>query len=551
MQNMDHNPMDELFRSRLKDAEETPPMHLWEGINAASGSKKGGSWLIWVLAGGVLLAIVARLMVVEYYTGSTDTQHAEATTINAENGMPAATGPDASAANGSATAAVPSLANGGPSPSGLPATADAETNNTDTPATSGKPNPGANAESAPSSNSYNSTTGQNAPNKPFLNPGAPSVGNTTGGNGKGNGIGPGPEKGSTSTTAATSTAATTSGRNIKPEIDYGKANPQGSTSGGAAKVSRSGVTAGGTRSSDLAAQPSPAEQAQKRAAVSEMLEKGIPRGAGLLPESPLPAFRDTNATPQFPPHKATRSLKFTVGAYGTTALQSRMFGSTNADAFRQQTRIRPVAGAGALARLVIQPVGTISAGIEWSRFTEEQDFQSVQLTTTLQYDSVGVVYDSTGGYTVIYDTVAYTQYDTTAHMQSNSYTLISVPLMVGWQMEWRRFALGIEAGPVLHLVRKYSGNLYGTGTGQDPDATALDAYYTKWKLDLQASLRLEYALSNRWSVFGNFYGRFSPSKLGEDLPHRFVRAGFGVGITYTAGFHLKKISMPVQRFGVQ
>jgi hypothetical protein len=115
---------------------------------------------------------------------------------------------------------------------------------------------------------------------------------------------------------------------------------------------------------------------------------------------------------------------------------------------------------------------------------------------------------------------------------TNKYISVNMPLLFGWQKQYKKFMFGLEAGPVFRVHRLYKGafvfavsdvnsidelaflppltsnNAINENTGQNTNV-GLGDYYTRWKSDLHIGLNLGYQMNRNWSAAMTIFYRQS------------------------------------------
>jgi hypothetical protein len=180
-------------------------------------------------------------------------------------------------------------------------------------------------------------------------------------------------------------------------------------------------------------------------------------------------------------------------------------------------------------------------------FTDDQgDFTA----TYERYDSTGFYYDISG-FTIdpqnpgkpVFETYLKTVYDSVLHTTqinpNNSYTYISLPVMLGYKVfDYKRFSFSIMGGGAMSILMHRTEQI---ATFEEPDATFISMedhtpkrITTNWRITISAGLN--YQLSNKIGISFepnyNHYIRpvYEKSQSEQKNPYSF---GLRFGLTYT------------------
>lgn len=528
--------MDRVFRDGLGNAEEPTPMHLWDGVSAATRSSRTRIW--WIT--GSLLTIIA-ITAIYFWTGPL--------APNPENIQP-------TAASGNTESANATLAND-PSPNGdglssMAAVAndenDVRSENMGSKQATEEQESRAREENAPEDNNRANPTGSIAPGRQS------DPASFTPGNASTPPISPNPALRSYTDVQTSTTDAQSSGMNTSGTA--ASSNPDGSQSESLAQQSGTPKETGSASDTNEETPENPVNNSSAAGPLStEMNERSVSAAEGsatdpsmnkssilemsLARVSPLGRPEAINGLPtpvdSFPDYvQKHQKIFWSVGVSGGLYLPFRMIpGNEPSDFLKSGSSIRPGYMMGAHVRMEFRDFD-LTVGLESSRFTEDFSWSETTLQTVMQYDSIGVYYDSTqGSWVTIYDSIPVTTNVTEDFARTNTYTALSIPFQFGWNHSWHRFSLGVGVGGVLHIQRKYTGGILAQ---QGEEERSLDSYYRTWRADLQFGLRASYALNDRWRIFGASAIRMPVSLSTSDgapVPHRISGASLNVGLEYS------------------
>lgn len=258
--------------------------------------------------------------------------------------------------------------------------------------------------------------------------------------------------------------------------------------------------------------------------------------------------------------------KWRVGVYAMATDPyhgaSRGHNPQQIDALLSRTTTHTGTGLGAAVHYALQPQIYLSAGIETSSFKETHNWQDTTgYSGYFEQISYEETYPDPEGPPVIVmnvDTVFNEDIVYSNHKATNEYISVNVPLMLGWQKQFGKLTLGLEAGPVLRVQNSYRGffmfarsdvnsnanitttppitDTSGTEIGQSMDNTEvrLDEYYTRWRTDLHIGINLNYEFAPRISVSAGLFYRQSAVIIdrGNPLAHRMVQPGARLAVFY-------------------
>lgn len=133
------------------------------------------------------------------------------------------------------------------------------------------------------------------------------------------------------------------------------------------------------------------------------------------------------------------------------------------------------------------------------------DYESYDVIGTYN-DLQNITFDSTDqGVIPIYETKKVEVYDSIRHIKisktTNTYTYLQIPLLIGYQKDFKRFGMYVKAGPNLSLL--INRNIPGAQLPEDiriidMDARIANRVNTSWQLMMGAGIN--YHLSSKWEI---------------------------------------------------
>lgn len=526
--------MDRVFRDGLGNAEEPAPMHLWDGVSAATRSSRTRIW--WIT--GSLLAIIA-ITAIYLWTGPL--------APNPEDIQPTAD-------SGNTVSANPTLAND-PTPKGDGLSSmvvndenDVRSENMGSEQATDEQENRVQEENASEDNNRANASDNAAPERQS----DPTF--FTAGNASTPPADPNPAL--RSSTDVQTSATDTQSAVMNPGGTAASSNPDGSQSESMAQQNETPQETGAASDTNEETPENPVDNSSAAAPLStevnersvsaiersvtdpsmnksSVLEMSLARVSPLgRPEAISGLPTPVDSIPDYV--QKHKRVFWSAGVSGGLYLPFRMIsGNEPSDFLKNSSSIRPGYMMGAHARMEFRDFD-LTVGLESSRFTEDFSWSETTQQTVMQYDSIGVYFDSTqGSWVTIYDSVAVTTSVTEDFVRSNTYSALSIPFQFGWNHSWHRFSLGVGVGGVLHIQRKYTGSILAQ---QGDDERSLDSYYRTWRADLQFGLRASYALNDRWRIFGACAIRMPVSLSTSDgapVPHRISGATLNVGLEYS------------------
>lgn len=247
--------------------------------------------------------------------------------------------------------------------------------------------------------------------------------------------------------------------------------------------------------------------------------------------------------------------RFQIGVYYALSQPARKPSGTESKAalnsFSQRTDIGICSNLG--VALSFFPVKNISltAGVEQSSFDEDHNWLDSSLVSVPSYT---MHYDTTFSadtmevldIAAIPDTSAVEGWSTKEKVTHNRYTSVNIPVLLGYSHTWKRYSLGIEAGPIFRVVRKYTGSFVESShqysvsgfvpiapqTTQTSETTK--SIYSNWKTDIHIGLVSRYAFTEQFGISLGLQYRWmsAPAQLPKGITHRIVQPGISLSLNY-------------------
>lgn len=538
MHAMDNNPIDKLFRERLSDAAETPPAQVWQGVNQAV-TKKGKSGWIWYTLPVLFAAIIIGYFAVDFNTSNN--------IVISQTEKPAAKNIKSTAEN----THVKTTTN----------TQHSAENPAESHQTTGETNQEKNSEVNPVVNSDDDvqktaikqkpSSGNQSLSHSFSDTNAQTSTLQTGNTGylKQNSDGSSVQKSTNNKTNTLQQPNSTSNSKENQSLISGTENNSPDVN-----TENSSFDKKSTENSTISGQP--ATETQEKTGKTEnnatthreklyrkptnILENHYPV-IGCHPLENALTFNTLELDSSYFNEKKNRNLlqSLHIGVYGGSAVFSNLYSKSadtgRVDSYKNNLYLKPAVTTGLQLRYALKPSVTLSAGIEYSNRKAIQNYEKTLTSSYNTLDSIGFFQDSIGNVYVIYDTVTHYSTSKTPATEQQLVSMLSIPVLAGWQFTYNRFSLGIEAGILLYVMRKYQGNIYSTGISPEDEGVLMSSYYNQYRADAQVSLRTAYQLSPRWQIAGTLLGKISLSSTTGPLQHRISAFGLQAGIFYTMG----------------
>lgn len=249
-------------------------------------------------------------------------------------------------------------------------------------------------------------------------------------------------------------------------------------------------------------------------------------GAADSSEKPLPAI-ENSPTENLAEQKPELSRSFFVRADFGVGLTSKKLQSLHSDwdthtAMRSTTEKPMEHLEGQLLVGYRLPSGIYAAsGISFTQITERFHVDRTYTETEIQEDQVSeILVDVNGDTTFVHVTHHVTHHFHQEVSVYNKYTLIDLPVIVGYEWNRNRWYLGLEAGLEFNLSLRTNGRMLAP-TDEIVDLESSGMFRSNVSLSYLANLRVGYALSQRFEVFLTPGVRILPnSVLKQDVQHQ-------------------------------
>lgn len=137
------------------------------------------------------------------------------------------------------------------------------------------------------------------------------------------------------------------------------------------------------------------------------------------------------------------------------------------------------------------------------------------------------------------DSIKGTAYDTlktkSNHLIANRYSYFEIPLMAGYEIQHNKFSYTIKGGVAAGFFIKSAGRLPMYSSEDSYDLGKNNLPYIKPNFSLLLSIRLDYHLSNKFTIFGEPYIRKNINSIfqnGYKVSQTFQSTGVKFGIRY-------------------
>lgn len=185
----------------------------------------------------------------------------------------------------------------------------------------------------------------------------------------------------------------------------------------------------------------------------------------------------------------------------------------------------------------------IGLGFERSVIRELFEFVDPTAREVKVLISIDTLFNPNGTFVTNQDTTRIEVNGTMRNMINNRYVSIDFPFSLSYQIELRRWAIGINAGVNLNLLFNQKGRILGLNNKpawiNSDNSNELDAYRAKSGLKFDGSLSIIYHLTSNVDILAEPYFRFNGNSLTKEkynLDHYNNTIGIRTGIRYNFGF---------------
>ena len=189
---------------------------------------------------------------------------------------------------------------------------------------------------------------------------------------------------------------------------------------------------------------------------------------------------------------------------------------------------------GLLVRLKHESGFSLTSGINFTQITERFRFRNQVITVDSVWGAQALVNNIEGGLDTIYGEVPLEIISTYNKEYFNTYNLLEIPFILGYQKSFNRFNLGLETGVFLNLNMDTEGQIQ-QGVNEFLDVNQAGIYRSKVGLSYYMGLSAGYNLTDNFEFYAAPFARFFPKDFAQDgygLEQKYAIFGINIGARY-------------------
>lgn len=175
----------------------------------------------------------------------------------------------------------------------------------------------------------------------------------------------------------------------------------------------------------------------------------------------------------------------------------------------------------------------IKTGIEAGFLRERFSHTTRDTVTEILPDQLINIHISNGDTTLTFGNAPVTTISSKNWRVNNTFSTVGIPILFGYEKEFKKFSLGADAGVLYNIHRKFEGWLLG----QPNDPVDAKSFFTTTNdLNITGNMNLSFFLSERFRLFGLASFRQNIDNINQkdmnDIDQKNTTYGLGLGIEF-------------------
>jgi hypothetical protein len=175
----------------------------------------------------------------------------------------------------------------------------------------------------------------------------------------------------------------------------------------------------------------------------------------------------------------------------------------------------------------------IKTGVEAGFLREKFTYTTRDTVTEILPDQLINIHISNGDTILTYGNAPVTTISSKNWRVNNTFSTIGIPILVGYEKEYKKFSISGDAGVLYNIHRKFEGWLLG----QPNDPVDAQSFFTTTNdVDITCSFNLSYYLNERFRLFGLASLRQNLNNINQidinDINQKNTTYGLGLGIEF-------------------
>jgi len=177
--------------------------------------------------------------------------------------------------------------------------------------------------------------------------------------------------------------------------------------------------------------------------------------------------------------------------------------------------------------------GIIKTGVDFTSINDKFEITLKNVLSTQVIITIDTIKNTDGTYTILRDTTIKELYGEEKIKKFNSYRLIGIPLILGYELKYKKHSFGLSAGLIFNLYFNQSGCIMNENSKIIELSEMKDKIFAdRIGATFYSSLTYSYAFSNYFSIFGEpriTYNLFPINKSDYSINQKYLTYGVSLG----------------------
>lgn len=175
----------------------------------------------------------------------------------------------------------------------------------------------------------------------------------------------------------------------------------------------------------------------------------------------------------------------------------------------------------------------LKTGVDYTSINEKFKILLKNVISTQTIITIDTIKHSDGTYTITRDTTIKEIYGEEDIKKFNSYRMLGIPVIIGYELKYQRHSFGLNAGVIINLMLRKSGSILNKdGKISDIGDSESLVFVNRTGASFYSSLFYAYSLNDRFAVFAEprfTFDLFPITKKEYDLKQKYLTYGLSFG----------------------
>lgn len=178
----------------------------------------------------------------------------------------------------------------------------------------------------------------------------------------------------------------------------------------------------------------------------------------------------------------------------------------------------------------------LKTGFDFTSINEKFRIILKNVISTQTIITIDTIKHSDGTFTITRDTTIKEIYGEEDIKKFNSYRMLGIPLIIGYELKYQRHSFGLNAGVIINMLLRKSGSILNKdGKITNLEDKGDEVFMNRTGASLYSSLFYAYSINDQFAVFAEpvfTYSLFPITKKEYDLKQKYFTYGISFGGRY-------------------